>query len=128
MVRSRMVVRDSDVDNPNMFRRVFHFPCVKADPASPACPAHLGSLDVTSRTLAAVMCDAEDPCSVNTAHEPESSFTKSPRSTYRVSRTKFLAMLLFARVWGVLWHVKSLFCEKRIRVFVTNGPNRWDFV
>ena len=29
------------------------------------------------------MCDAEDPCSVNTAHEPESSFTTSPRSTTR---------------------------------------------
>ena len=25
--------------------------------------------------------DADDPCSVNTAHEPESSFTMSPRST-----------------------------------------------
>ena len=31
--------------------------------------------------LAAVMCDTEDPCSVNTAHEPESSFTTSPRGT-----------------------------------------------
>ena len=119
MVRSRMVVRDSDVDNPNMFWRVFHFPCVKADPASPACPAHLGSLDVTSRTLAAVMCDAEDPCSVNTAHEPESSFTKSPRSTYRVSRTKFLAMLLFARVWGVFWHVKKVSFVKNAFVFLS---------
>ena len=23
---------------------------------------------------------------------------------------------------------KSLFCEKRICVFIINGPNRWDFV
>ena len=34
-----------------------------------------GSLEITSRTLATVMCHAEDPCSVNTAHEPESSLT-----------------------------------------------------
>ena len=33
--------------------------------------------------LAAAMCDAEDPCSVNTAYEPESSLTTSPRSTTR---------------------------------------------
>ena len=32
-----------------------------------------------SNTLAAVMCDAGDPCSVNTAYEPESSFTTSLR-------------------------------------------------
>ena len=32
----------------------------------------------TSNTLAAVMCDAEDPCSMNTAYEPE-----SPRKTTR---------------------------------------------
>ena len=31
--------------------------------------------------LAAVIWDAEDPCSVNTAYDPESSFTMSPRST-----------------------------------------------
>ena len=43
----------------------------------------LGSLEITHRTLAAVLCDAEDPCSVNTAHEPESSFTVSPRCTSR---------------------------------------------
>ena len=41
---------------------------------SAACPAHPGS-------LAAVICDADDPCSVNTAYDPESSFTMSPRST-----------------------------------------------
>ena len=31
--------------------------------------------------FAAVICDADDPCSVNTAYDPESSFTMSPRST-----------------------------------------------
>ena len=41
---------------------------------SAACPAHPGS-------LAAVICVADDPCSVNTAYDPESSFTMSPRST-----------------------------------------------
>ena len=58
------------------------FTWVYADTTSLACP-HPGSLDITSRTLAAVMCDAEDPCSVNTAYEPESSLTTSPRSTTR---------------------------------------------
>ena len=37
------------------------------------CPVHPGSLEMTFRTLAAVMCDAEDPCSVNAAYEPESA-------------------------------------------------------
>ena len=54
---------------------------VSADTASAACPAHRGSLDMTSMTFAAVICDADDPCSVNTAYDPESSFTVSPRST-----------------------------------------------
>ena len=34
----------------------------------------LGKLDMISMTLAAVICDAGDPCSVNTAHEPEIIF------------------------------------------------------
>ena len=55
----------------------------KADTASAACPAHPGSLDTMSMTFAAVICDADDPCSVNTAEDPESSFTMSPRSTIR---------------------------------------------
>ena len=54
---------------------------VYADTASAACPAHPGSLAMTSITFAAVMCDADDPCSVNTAYDPEPSFTMSPRST-----------------------------------------------
>ena len=40
---------------------------VEADTASAACPAHPGSLEMISMTLAAVICDADDPCSVNTA-------------------------------------------------------------
>ena len=40
---------------------------VKADTASAACPVHPGSLDMTSVTFAAVICDADEPCSVNTA-------------------------------------------------------------
>ena len=47
---------------------------VWADTASAACPAHPGSLDMMSVIFAAVICDADDPCSVNTAYEPESSF------------------------------------------------------
>ena len=54
---------------------------VQADTASAACPAQPGSLTKTYITFAAVMCDADEPCSVNTAQEPESLFTMSPRST-----------------------------------------------
>ena len=43
------------------------FTWVLADTASAACPAHHGSLDMISMTFAAVICDADDPCSVNTA-------------------------------------------------------------
>ena len=43
------------------------FTRVQADTASAACPAHPGSLDMISMTFAAVICDADDPCSVNTA-------------------------------------------------------------
>ena len=56
---------------------------VYADIASAACAAHPGSLDIISITFAAVFCDADDPYSVNTAYDPESSFTMSPRSTTR---------------------------------------------
>ena len=55
----------------------------KADTASAACPEHPGSLDMISMTFAAVICDADDPCSVNNARDTESSFTISPRSTTR---------------------------------------------
>ena len=54
-----------------------------ADTTSAACPAHPGSLEMISITFAAVICDADDPCSVNTAQEPESSVTMSPWSTTR---------------------------------------------
>ena len=54
---------------------------VSADTASAAGPAHPGGLDIMSMTFAAVICDADDPCSVNAAYDPDSSFTTSPRST-----------------------------------------------
>ena len=56
---------------------------VCADPVSLACPAHPGRLAITSRTFAVIICDADEPCSVNTTMEPESSSTTSPRSTTR---------------------------------------------
>ena len=56
---------------------------VSEDTASAACPAHPGSLDIISITFAAVICDADDPCSVNTALNAESSFPMSPKSTTR---------------------------------------------
>ena len=35
----------------------------------------------------------------------------------RAATQSFFTMLLFTRVWGVVWHVKkSVFCEKRICV------------
>ena len=40
-----------------------------------------GSLAFTSITFAAVIWDADEPCSEETAWAPESSFTMSPRST-----------------------------------------------
>ena len=56
---------------------------VHADTASLACPAHSGSLKMTSRTYSAVITDADDSWSVKTAYEPQSSFTTSSRSTTR---------------------------------------------
>ena len=56
------------------------FNWVQADTASAACPTQPGSLEMISMTFAAVICDADDPCSVNTAC---ASFTMSPRSTTR---------------------------------------------
>ena len=45
------------------------------------------------------MCDAQDPCSVNTAHEPKSSFTTSPRNTKRP--LYFLELLFQFRILKV---------------------------
>ena len=59
------------------------FTRVLADTASAASPAHHGSQDMISMTFAAVIWDADEPCSVNTAWDPESSFTMSPRSKTR---------------------------------------------
>ena len=43
------------------------FSWVQADTASAACPAQPGSLEMTSMTFAAVIYDADGPCSVTTA-------------------------------------------------------------
>ena len=59
------------------------FTWVSADTASAVCPAHPSNLAITSTICAAVFCETDDPCSVNTAYAPESSFTMSPRSTTR---------------------------------------------
>ena len=55
-----------------------HFTSVYADTASLASLMHRGSRDITSHTLAAAVCDAEELCSVSTAKEPGSFFTASP--------------------------------------------------
>ena len=62
-------------ERPPIFTRVY------ADTASAACPSQSGNLAITSITFPAVICDADEPCSVKTAWTPESSFTLSPRST-----------------------------------------------
>ena len=43
------------------------FTWVLADTASAACPSQPGSLEMISMIFAAVICDADEPCSVNTA-------------------------------------------------------------
>ena len=103
--RSRIEIDESkwsDIpipDFPTTLERPPFFTWVQADTASDACPAHPGSLDFTSRTLAAVMFDA-GPCSVNTAYEPELSFTTSPHCSTRPSHIwNFLSNSEF---WS--WH------------------------
>ena len=73
----------SDLGIFNNFEASSIFTWENEDTAPAACPAHPGSLDMISMTFAAVICDADDPCSVNTAWDPNSSFTTSPRSTNR---------------------------------------------
>ena len=34
-----------------------------------------------SMSFSAIICDVDDPCLMNNAYEPESSFTMSPRNT-----------------------------------------------
>ena len=67
----------------NNFEASSVLPGVFGDTISLACPAPQRSLAITFSTFAAVMCDADDPCSVDTAQEPESPFTTSPRNTTR---------------------------------------------
>ena len=64
-----------------IWERPPRFTCVCADTASAACPSQSGSLAMTPIPFAAVVCEADEPCSLNTALAPESSFTVSPRST-----------------------------------------------
>ena len=54
----------SDLGIFNNFGASSIFTREKADTASAACPAQPGSLDLISMTFAAVICDADDPCSV----------------------------------------------------------------
>ena len=64
---------------------------VQADTASAACPAHPGSPAMTSITFAAVICHADEPCSVNTAEEPESFF-------YNVT-SEYNSAFVFLQFW-----------------------------
>ena len=62
---------------------------VLAGTASAACPAHPSGLEIMSMTFATVICDADDPCSVNSAYDPESSFAMSLRSATRLCSTEY---------------------------------------
>ena len=93
-----------------------------ADTASAACPAHPGSLATTSISFA-VICDADDPCSVNTAWEPESSFTALPRRTTRPlyfwnfgSNSKFL--MRDTSISVARWTVLPSFCPSGMSSFL----------
>ena len=78
--RRIQMVGHPDSSSPKNFGACLLFTLEYPNTASLACRAHPGRLEITSRT---VMCHADDPCSVNTACEPESSFPTSPRSTTR---------------------------------------------
>ena len=56
---------------------------VYAHTKSLPCPAHPGSLAITSRFFEAVICDVDEYLSVNAECEPESSFTTSLQSITR---------------------------------------------
>ena len=53
------------------FGCIFLFTWVSADTAPAACPAQPGSLEMISMTLAAVICDADVPCSVTIVHKTQ---------------------------------------------------------
>ena len=66
-VRRILISGHSDLGIFNNFGASSIFTWVLGDTASSARPADPGSLDMISVTFAAVICDADDPCSVNTA-------------------------------------------------------------
>ena len=49
--------------------------------ASLECPEHPGVPEIASKTLGAVICDAEAPCSQNTAQFPDTARAISPLNT-----------------------------------------------
>ena len=57
----------SDLGIFNNFGASSIFTWEKADTASAVCPSQPGNLEMISMILAAVICDADEPCSVNTA-------------------------------------------------------------
>ena len=66
-----------------IFNNISHFSPGYKQILRPLLVLQPGSLDMISIPFAAVICDADDPCSVNTTCDPESSFAMSPRSTTR---------------------------------------------
>ena len=55
--------------------------CEYAEISSHASAATPGNREIVSRTIAAVMCEADVPCSVNTAYPPVSYFSLFHRRT-----------------------------------------------
>ena len=94
---------------------------VSADTASAACPAHPGSLDKTSITFAAVICDADEPCSVNTA----SRSTTRPLYFWNCgSNSEFLRwqMSINDAKWSCRWYLLEFF-----PFFIHCGFRTWCF-
>ena len=65
--RRTQISGHSDFENLSNFGTPSILSWVQADTASAACPAQSGNLAMTSISFAAVICDADEPCSVNTA-------------------------------------------------------------
>ena len=123
-------------------KSIFHLSY--ASTASLASHAHCGCREITSGTLAAVIRDEEESCSVNTANCPESSFSASPRNTtrpctfgiccpilnlwhksIRVARRSVLPLFFASSVATFLFlrlescQASVLFCKKLSRTFST---------
>ena len=78
-----------------------------------SCAIKQSSLEMIPMTFAAVICDTDDPCSVNTAYDAESSFTIFSRNTTRPLYFWCLASNSAFFKWHVYQWCKMNFCAHR---------------